>query len=167
MELIDNRMREIAVLVAVASILQGLESAILGPFLRVGLANTMTLLALLLFGLKEAVIVATLRSILGAIMIGTFLTPSFFLSLFGAGSSAIVMGLFYRGPFGVVGVSILGAITNNLVKLSLFSIFMVKHIGAFLYLPILIVVSVIGGTLNGMIVLRLFSYLRAKVKGNE
>jgi heptaprenyl diphosphate synthase len=159
----------VALLVAVASILQGLESAILTPILwmRVGFANTMTLLAILLFGTREAVVVAILRSILGALMLGTFLTPSFFLSLSGAGASALVMGIFYRYGFGLglVGVSILGAITSNLVKLCIVSIFLVQHMGVFFIVPVLMVVAVVGGSINGVTVLRLYKELPVGLRG--
>jgi heptaprenyl diphosphate synthase len=160
----EERVKIMALLVAVASILQSVEGAILLPVLwmvRVGLANSMTILAILLLSPKDGVMVAVLRSILGAVIMGTFLTPTFFLSLCGATASALVMGFFYKYNFGLglVGVSILGAITSNLVKLSIASIFLVQHMGLFFILPILMLSSLVSGGINGVVVLRLYKEL--------
>ena len=53
------------------------------PWVKLGLANLMTLMALVYLGTKEAFIVTLLRVILGSILGGTFLGPTFFLSLVG------------------------------------------------------------------------------------
>lgn len=156
----------IALLVACATILHTIEGVCLTPFLwiRLGLANSITLLAIVLFGLREALIIASLRSLLGGIMSGIFLTPAFVLGLAGALVSAIAMSLFYRYPFGLslVGISIIGAVTNNLIQL-IIVIFIIRHIGAMVHLPFMMIVALVTGSINGFMVRYLIEYLPAEI----
>jgi heptaprenyl diphosphate synthase len=89
-----KRILYISVLIALASVLQIVESLFPHPlpWLRLGLANIITLTSLVIFGYAIAVQVAVLRTILSSFILGTFLTPGFFLSFSGALMSALVMG---------------------------------------------------------------------------
>jgi heptaprenyl diphosphate synthase len=48
------------------------------PWIKLGLANVMTLVTLTFFGLRDALTVTLLRIMLGSIVGGTFLSPTFF-----------------------------------------------------------------------------------------
>ena len=48
------------------------------PWVKLGLANLMTLMALTYLGTREAFILTLLRVILGSILAGTVLGPTFF-----------------------------------------------------------------------------------------
>jgi heptaprenyl diphosphate synthase len=61
-----------------------------------GLANLMTLVALVFLRFKEAVIVTFLRVVIGPILGGTFLGPTFFLSLAGGIATKLIMGVLYQ-----------------------------------------------------------------------
>lgn len=156
-----------ALLVACATLLHTIEAAYLAPFLwiRLGVANTVTLLALVLFGLKEALIIASLRSLLGGIISGMLLTPTFILGFAGAVVAALTMGFFYRYPLGLslIGISILGAVANNLMQLVIITFLIIRHIGAVVHLPFLMVVALLAGFFNGLIVNSLVRYLPAEV----
>ena len=84
-----GKLSQIAVLVALACVLQIAESFIPHPIpgLRLGLANMMTLTAMILLGFGAAMEVALLRTVLSAFMMGTFMSPTFILSFSGAASS--------------------------------------------------------------------------------
>ena len=73
-------MMTIAIMVALGVILHRLEAhlPLPSPWIKLGLANLMTLVALVFLGFKEAVIVTFLRVVIGSILGGIFLGPTFF-----------------------------------------------------------------------------------------
>lgn len=83
----------------------------LGPWFKPGLANLITLLALVWMGPKEAILISVFRVIIGSFFIGTMFTPTFVISLAGGLASVIVMIVAWRALPGIslVGVSLLGA----------------------------------------------------------
>ena len=68
------------VMVALGIILHRLEALLPLPtkWVKLGLANLMTLMALIYFGTREYFIVTLLRVILGSILAETFLSPIYF-----------------------------------------------------------------------------------------
>jgi heptaprenyl diphosphate synthase len=154
------KLSRIAVLVAIACMLQVAESFIPHPIpgLRLGLANMLTLTAMILLGFGAAMEVALLRTVLSAFMMGTFMSPTFILSFSGAVVSTVVMGFFYwfSGThrffrLSVVGISILGAFSHNMVQLFLAYLLLVKHEGIFLFFPWLSIGSVATGWVVGVV----------------
>ena len=122
----DYSVGQVASLVAIGCILQISESLIPHPVpgVRLGLANMITLLALVRLGFKSAMEISVLRTVVSSLVMGTFLTPTFILSFSGAITSTIVMWGFwqisYRLPkygFGLVGISVLGAIIHNITQI--------------------------------------------------
>ena len=67
-------------IVALGMVLHRLEILIPlpSPWIKLGLANVMTLVTLVFFGLRDAVTVTLLRIMLGSIVGGTFLSPAFY-----------------------------------------------------------------------------------------
>ena len=90
----DTKTRRLALLVAVACVLQIAESLLPHPIpgLRLGLANTLTLIALVSFGFRHALQITILRTILSSFIIGTFMAPGFILSFSAGIVSTLVMG---------------------------------------------------------------------------
>jgi heptaprenyl diphosphate synthase len=155
-----GKLSQIAILVALACVLQIAESFIPHPIpgLRLGLSNMMTLTAMILLGFRCAMEVALLRTVLSAFIMGTFMSPTFILSFSGAVVSTAVMGFFYwlSGTHryfrqSVVGISILGALTHNMVQLFLAYLLLVKHEGIFLFFPWLSIGSVATGWVVGVV----------------
>jgi heptaprenyl diphosphate synthase len=66
------------------------------PFLRTGLANVVTVMAAVRWGIGKAVAVNLLRSTAVSVFYGTLATPAFLLSLSGGLASALVMGTMSR-----------------------------------------------------------------------
>ncbi len=156
----DKKIRKIAILIACASALQILESLIPHPIpgVRLGLANMITLVALVTLGFKASLEIAVLRTIISSFILGTFLSPSFILSFSGAVMSTLIMGLFFRLStlnrkvyFSLVGISLLGAFTHNIVQISLVYFLLIKHKGIFLLLPWLGISAVIMGWITGLV----------------
>ncbi len=156
----DNKIYQIALLVALACILQISESMIPHPIpgLRLGLANIITLTTLVLLGFRHALEVAVIRTILSSLIIGTFLSPGFILSFAAAVASTLVMGFFYwlsglnaRYRFSIIGISIVGAFCHNMVQLFLAYLLLVKHGGIFVFFPWLSIGALATGWVVGVV----------------
>ena len=160
MEKTQNNNIRIALFVALASILQISESLIPHPVpgLRLGLANILTITAMVMLGFRYALEITVLRTILSSFITGTFMSPGFILSFSGAITSTLIMGFFFhfsalKGKHGlsIIGVSIIGAFSHNMVQLLLAYFILIRHSGIFMFLPWLSVGAVITGYLVGIV----------------
>ena len=80
----------------------------------------MTLIALVFLGFRAALEVTLLRILLGSVLGGTFLSPTFFLSLAGGLASVGIMGLLYREGrqvFSLVGISVVAAYAHTTARM--------------------------------------------------
>lgn len=126
------------------------------PWLKLGLANMVTLIGIITMGGRFALKVATGRVILSSILLGTFLSPTFYLSFTGALAACLVMIAVYRplGRISPVGVSILGATAHNLAQLIVVYLLLIKHGGVVSLLPLLLIWAVVAGMINGYLTLK-------------
>jgi heptaprenyl diphosphate synthase len=85
--------RRIAALAAVAIALQVLEAGIPSPIpgVKPGLANIVTLVALLMLGWRAALALTLVRVCAASLLLGTFLSPAFWLSLMGGIAALLVL----------------------------------------------------------------------------
>lgn len=147
----------IAILSAYALALHGFEGLLPMPipWLRIGLANIITLVALVLYGFRTALTVTLIRVILASIFTGTFLGPAFILSLGGGISSTAAMGMAHkicRDLFGPVGLSLLGALFHNIAQLALAYLLFIQRIEAVLLIsPVILLIGTLTGVANGVI----------------
>lgn len=120
------------------------------PGAKLGLANIVTLMALFIYGVKEAMAVSVLRVLFASLLTGTLFSVGFLLSLAGAVFSLVVMGALvrYLPVFSIIGVSIAGAIAHNIGQILLAAwILQTKYI--LFYLPFLLLAGVPTGFLTG------------------
>jgi heptaprenyl diphosphate synthase len=147
----------IALLSAYAVALHAFESLLPTPipWLRLGLANIITLVTLLLYGFRAAMVVTLIRVILASLFIGTFLGPAFILSLGGGVTSTLAMGLILSVTprlFSTIGLSLIGALFHNIAQLVLAYILFIQRIEAILLIsPFIILIGALTGTVNGVI----------------
>ncbi len=151
----NKRIVIMALMVALGVILHRLEALLPlpSPWIKLGLANLMTLMALVYLGSREAFIVTLLRVILGSILAGTFLGPTFFLSLTGGlAGTAIMCGVYNggKGPFSLVGVSVCGAYTHTFMTAICVYFFLIKQSSFFVLLPFFFSLALITGILTGV-----------------
>lgn len=151
----NKRIVTMALMVALGVILHRLEALLPlpTPWVKLGLANLMTLMALVYLGTREAFIVTLLRVILGSILAGTFLGPTFFLSMAGGlAGTAVMCGVYNRGkgPFSLVGVSVCGAYTHTFITAICVYFFLIKQTSFFVLLPFFFSLALITGILTGM-----------------
>lgn len=125
------------------------------PWLRLGLANIITLITLYLYGLRAGMTVTLTRVFVRSLLAGTFLGPAFVMSLGGGIASTLVMWAMYsvfRRHLGIVSLSVFGALTHNIVQLFLAYFLFVRRIEAILIVsPVILLFGIITGIFNGII----------------
>ena len=132
------------------------------PGAKLGLSNIVVLLTMLLLGRREGVYLAILRSLLGSIVGGTFLSVGFFLSCGGAVASALAMALSLHllgRAFSLIGISIIGALVHNVTQLFLVYYLFVRQPGLLYYLPFLLMAGLISGAVTGALLIYLLRRL--------
>ncbi len=150
-----SRYINIAMLSAAGSVLFIVETLIEAPFpwIRLGLANIVTLIALQWWGLKEAFAVVVLRVFIGSLIIGRLFHPVFFLSISGSLTAAFVMALamqYNEKLFSLIGISIIGATVKNMTQLSVVYLIYIRQITVFYLIPLFLFISIVSGFLVGI-----------------
>jgi heptaprenyl diphosphate synthase len=120
------------------------------PGAKLGLANIISLLAIVMYGLREGLSVNIFRCLLGALMTGSM--SSLLYSLSGAILSTITMYLFFKyfkKAFSLIGISIIGGVTHNIAQVTVASIIL-STFGLYIYLPFLMVIGLFTGFFTGL-----------------
>ncbi len=149
-----RKLTHIAIFVALALVLHVTESFIPVPFIvpgaKLGLANIVTLVVIVLFGMYDALVVVAIRTFLGSLLSGAL--TSFAFSVVGGILATLVMSLAhkrFKNVFGLVGVSVLGAVSHNIGQLLVAGV-VVGTMGVYSYLPMLLVAGVGTGYFVGV-----------------
>lgn len=157
-------MAVIALLVGLGVVLHRLEAMLPlpTPWVKLGLANIMTLIALVFLGFRAALEVTLLRILLGSVLGGTFLSPTFFLSLAGGLASVSLMGLLYREGrrvFSLVGISVAAAYAHTFAIFVCVYFLFIQQSAFFNLLPVFLTFSLISGILTGLLANHLTRHL--------
>jgi len=94
------------------------------PWARLGLSNVVIVVSLFGYGLGDALIVNLVRIVAGNLLLGMLFSPAFVFSLVGSVSALAAMAAArwkLVPPLSVVGTSLIGAVTNNVVQVVLFT----------------------------------------------
>lgn len=141
-------------LIAIALVLSYFERfiplAFVMPGLKLGLANIVSLVALLFFGWVEVLIIVLLRVTMMTFFTGSMI--SFFYSLTGSLFSLIAMSLmlrFFMKYFSLVGVSVLGAAAHNTGQMVVLSIITGSLRVGMQWMPYLLLAGLITGLITG------------------
>ena len=147
----------LAILAAYAIAIHGFERLLPTPipWLRFGLANIITLTALILYGFRVGMTITMIRVFVGSFFTGTFLGPAFLLS-FGAGvTSTAAMALSLKlAPriFSPIGISLIGAMFHNITQLLIAYALFIKRFEVVIILsPVMILIGTLTGTMNGIV----------------
>lgn len=151
-----KKITQLAMLTSLGLAMHIIESFIPNPFVgmapgaKLGLANIIGLITLVLFGLKYALGVNLLRCFLGTLATGA--VTSMIYSMSGALVSTLLMYLAFRyfnKTFSLVGVSIFGALGHNIAQMTVASA-MISNVRIFSYLPFMMLASIITGIFIGI-----------------
>lgn len=162
----DREDQRIAWLAALAICIHIVESALPSPLpgVKPGLANVVTVVTLVMFGWRTACWVAMLRVLVGSLLVGTFLSPTFVLSLSGAVASLAILGLTYRlagAAVGALGYCVLAALAHMAAQVVAAYLFFIPHAGLFHLLPVLMSAALAFGIVSGLISASALDYLKA------
>ncbi len=157
----------IAWLAALAIAIHIIESVLPSPLpgVKPGLANVITIAVFILYGWRTAVWVSMLRVLVGSILIGTFLSPTFMLSFSGAIASLIVLWLASRLPgagLGPIGLCLIAAMAHMFGQFYTAYLLFIPHDGLFKLLPLLMTAAVIFGIISGIIVRSMLQHLEKR-----
>jgi heptaprenyl diphosphate synthase len=137
---------------------------------RLGLANLVTVIAVLTLGWRDALLVTVIRVVLGALLLGGFLGPAFLLSLGGGLAGVFAMSLMARGAWRLwspIGVSVAGAFAHAGAQLLLLAAVLVRAREALWIAPGVLLPALLAGIATGLlanlVLLRWQGYLRTVV----
>ncbi len=175
MSLIESSKKDhvIAWLAALAITIHIIESALPTPLpgVKPGLANVVALVALLIWGWRVAAWISLLRVLVGSLLIGTFLSPTFFLSFSGACSSLMALALAQtwsrkvpRLAVGPVGYSVAAAMMHMLGQFLAAYWLFIPHKALFHLLPVLMTLALIFGIVSGVIAARVVTNLNSNTQ---
>jgi heptaprenyl diphosphate synthase len=151
-----RRLTLLALMVSLALILSIVESLLpinaLIPIygVKLGLANIITVIVIIFFGYKDALLVVIIRCVLASAFGGGF--SVFLFSVTGGILSTIIMAILYKRAskiFSLTGVSIAGAIMHNIGQIFI-ACFVMKTLSVLTYLPVLLISGIIMGCFIGL-----------------
>lgn len=158
--------RRIAGLAALAIAIHVLEAGFPSPIpgIKPGLANVVTLVVLLRHGIGAAAWVAGLRVLVGSLLIGSFMTPTFWLSASGAVCAFAALAAGYGlgrvlPPLRLspVGLSALAAVAHMGGQFVVAWRLFIPHPGLLALLPLLLGMALVFGTVSGGIAARVLA----------
>lgn len=151
-----RRISLLGLLVALALALHLLESQIPTPlpWVRPGLANVMTLLALLTLGWRAGALVTLLRVVLGGLLTGGFPGPGFVLSLAGGLASTAAMALMAGGVgrlWSPIAASATGAVAHGGAQVLVLTGVLLRSGDLPWLLPLVLVPALLSGVATGVL----------------
>ncbi|HDP89312.1 MAG TPA: Gx transporter family protein [Thioalkalivibrio sp.] len=146
----------IAWLAALAVAIHVLEAAFPSPLpgAKPGLANVIVIMTLLLYGWRAALAVAVLRVIAGSLFLGTFLSPTFLLSLSGAVAALLAMGIVWTlggRQLTAIGLSVVASLGHMTGQFFIAWALFIPTDAIWRLYPILMSLSLIFGLVSGTI----------------
>ena len=146
----------LGLLIAAAVALNALESLVPTPlpWVRLGLANLLTLVAILTCGWKEGFVVTIMRVVISSLLIGGFLGPGFLLSLGGGLAGTMAMCLLAPGAwrlYSPIAVSVAGAFAHGTAQVALLGLVLVQSWEVVFFLPWVLVPALLSGMATGIL----------------
>lgn len=119
------------------------------PGIKLGLANIITIIILILYGLSDALIIILIRCVISSLFFGVPII--FVFSICGGVLSATIMWILIRSMqhwFSLVGISIAGSIAHNTAQIAMACLIM-NDLSILTYLPVLLISGIIMGSFVG------------------
>ena len=124
------------------------------PGVKPGLANVVTLVVALRYGWMTAAWVSGLRVLAGSLLLGSFLSPTFFLSACGAAAALLALGAGLRVPgrgLSAVGLGVLASLAHMTAQIVAARYVFVGHAAVFALVPPLLTAALAFGLVSGLI----------------
>ena len=151
-----RRRAHIALFAAVAVLLFVIERLLPNPvpWVRLGLANAVTLIVMWQYGMRAAAAVLSLRLVLSGFFAASLLGPQFWLATSGAAASFVVLGVAVRlgrRCWSPLGVSVLGSVAHACAQLIVVAVMFGAGMGVLAFLPVFLFVSLVTGVITGLL----------------
>ena len=164
-----KKIATLGVIAAFGAILSYIEAiisfGIFIPGVKLGLANLAVVIALYIYGYKDAIIINIVRIIVVGLIFGNLFSISF--SIAGALISYIVMALLKRlDIFSPIGVSVAGGVAHNVGQLFIAAL-VIESYSVINYLPILIFAGIVCGLVIGIVSHMMIKYLSVILRKRE
>lgn len=155
----------LALFVAIAVSVHVLETLLPTPvpWLRLGLANIITLAALYLYDGRAAWTVSLARVGIGALLLGRLFSPGFWLALVGTIVATSAMIVLYRVAgrrLSPIGISAIGAAGHALGQILAAQLLIIQHTAIWQIFPVFLFFTVFSGILTGWLATGLLEQLR-------
>ncbi|KLO24298.1 heptaprenyl diphosphate synthase [Marinitoga sp. 1197] len=156
--MVKNNLPRLAILTALSSAVYYIETLVPFPIplpgARWGFSNFAILYSLNYDGiLINGLYIAIFKNILGSLLSGKFLSPTFFMGISGSLVATLIMYVAIKTKiFGIIGISESGAIFNNLTQVIIGWLFIVKSVGIFWYLPQMVLFGTFSAMANAFVV---------------
>lgn len=156
-----KKIATLGVIAAFGAILSYIEAiisfGIFIPGVKLGLANIAVVIALYIYGYKDALIINIVRIVVVGLIFGNLFSISF--SIAGALISYIVMALLKKVDiFSTIGVSVAGGVAHNVGQL-LIATLIIESYSVINYLPVLMLAGIICGLIIGIVSHMVIKYL--------
>ena len=153
---ISDRDHQIAKLSAIAVALSLIEFFFPSPIpgVKPGIANIIILYTIFKFDLRMGIWVSIIRVFVTSMMLGSFLSPTFFLSLSGALFSLLSLIIFKNlSPkfFSLISFSLIASLAHIIGQFVIVRLWIIPHDGIFYLLPIFILSAFIFGLVNALV----------------
>lgn len=149
----------------IAFILMGLYLSLLEtlipkpfPWMKIGLANIVVIIALEKFDSKMALEITVMRSLIQGVVLGTLFSPGFFISLIsGVISTLSSICLFkWREYLSLIAISVFSAFLHNICQLIIVYFLMFRNIdingrGIYIFITIFLIMGCVAGAITGAI----------------
>jgi heptaprenyl diphosphate synthase len=149
----------ISILTAMASAIYYVETFLplpVGvPGARWGFSNFTIIISVIEnMGFVNIMMIALLKTVIGSILSGKFLAPTFYLGLSGALASALMMYLMNKifKKLSILGISEIGAFFSNTAQIIVAGVFIVKSKGIVYYYPYMILFGALTAFINAYVV---------------
>ena len=164
-----KRIAILGVISAFAAILSYIEAiisfGIFIPGVKLGLANIAVVIALYIYGYKDALLINIVRILIVGLIFGNMFSISF--SIAGALISYIVMSLLKKVDiFSPIGVSVAGGVAHNVGQLFIAAL-VIESYSVINYLPILMLAGIICGLIIGFVSMMVIKYLNVILRKRE
>lgn len=150
-------MIRLGLLIAMSATIHTIESLLppvfVIPGFRWGLSNAIVLFCVASGHYRDALLVGMMKSALGSFFSGTLFSVPFFLGFTGVITGSVAMILASKTKvFGLAGVSVAGAMVNNLTQMTLASL-VVRSPLVYRLLPYVVILGTISAVVNAIIVM--------------
>ena len=143
----------LALFTAMAIVLSIVESVYIGPvffLVRIGLANIVALVTVKILGIRDMIIVNTMRVIISTLMRGMIFSSTFWISLGGVALSSIVLIILEKMHSSLMFTSVMMSIAHSVGQVIVVCFFYMQS-GVAAILPYLLLGSIPMGFLTGTV----------------